>query len=610
MADPKGTKNVENVDDSAWFIVHEADCVDDIDTLDDLFEQSTVESTISNLIDDDVDIEEQGNSLALYNSQVTDECDKAITLLKRKYMKSPQGSVAELSPKLDAVTISPSKERQSKRRLFHDSGLGEDEAAITFEQVESNIAVSQEGKDGGNSADSTPSVTSVLQTNYTRSQLLYKFQEIFGVPYLELTRNFKSQKSCNDNWIVAVFYAATEVLESSKMLLQPHCDCFQTILSDFCGVYNITFKHSKNRETVFKLFNNLLQVKDCQLLAEPPKNKSVPAALFFYKKSLTNSSYVYESLPKWVSQQTLFNHQAASVPEAFQLVKMVQWAYDNKMYEEPEIAYGYALLAEEDSNAQAFLNSNLQVKYVRDCSIMVKHYIRQEMREMNMSQWIQKCCDECEGESDWKVIAEYLKYQQVNVIAFLTALRTLFKRIPKKNCLLIHGPPDTGKSYFTFSLTKFLKGKVISFVNRTSQFWLSPLMDCKIGLLDDATYTCWSYIDQNMRNALDGNVMCIDSKHRQPQQLKLPPLIVTSNIDVLKEETLRYLHSRVMSFEFGHKMPLNDNNEPVYQFTDKVWKCFFVKLAKQLDIEEESTYGSSRIQRTFRSTAGSPDQPL
>ena len=199
-------------------------------------------------------------------------------------------------------------------------------------------------------------------------------------------------------------------------------------------------------------------------------------------------------MPEWVTKQTLFDHQAASQPEAFELAKMVQWAYDNNITEESEIAFNYASIASEDCNAAAFLKSNCQVRYVRDCSIMVKHYFRQEMRNMSMAQWIWKCCDECTGETDWKVIANFLKLQKVNIIQFLTALRTLFKRIPKKNCILIFGPPDTGKSFFCFSLMKFLQGKVISFVNRNSNFWLQPLIDCKVALLDDATFNCWQYL--------------------------------------------------------------------------------------------------------------------
>nr|AYA93886.1 MAG: E1 protein [Human papillomavirus] len=600
MADP--TKGIKN----SCYIMYEAECLDEIETVDDLFDRSDDGSTISNLIDD-MNSQDQGNSLALYNRQISEDCAKAVSQLKRKYAKSPQASsVADLSPRLESISISPQKERQSKRRLFQDSGLGEDEAETISMQVDS---LSHEFENGA--GDFVAACNELLQTKCKRSYLLYKFKHQYNVSYTELTRTFKSDKSCCENWIVYVFAAASEVLEGSKVLLQPHCECLQIILSSFSGLYVIQFKHGKNRATVEKLFCNILNCNSCQLLTDPPRIRSIPAALYFYKKSITQSSYVYKSLPEWITKQTLFDHQTASQPEAFELAKMVQWAYDNNITEESKIAYDYAAIANEDCNAAAFLKSNCQVKYVRDCSIMVRLYLRQEMRDMTFSQWIWKCCNECDGETDWKVIANYLKLQKVNIIEFLTCLRTLFKRIPKKNCLLIHGPPDTGKSYFCFSLIKFLKGKVISYVNKSSNFWLSPLLDCKIALLDDATFPCWQYIDMNMRGALDGNVMCIDAKHRNPAQVKLPPLLITSNIHVLQEESLKYLHSRVMSFEFSQKIPFDTDGNPVYNFTDQVWKSFFKRLSRQLDLEEENIqHESDRTDTAFRCTAGSPDRPL
>ncbi|ACT76414.1 E1 protein [Human papillomavirus 116] len=602
MAD--ASKGIDSVDDSSWFIVNEADCMDDIETLDTLFDESDCDSTVSNLIDDE-NFQEQGNSLALFNIQCAEECDKTVSLLKRKYAQSPQGSsVAELSPRLEAVKISPEKERQSKRRLFQDSGLGEDEAELISEQVEV-----QTNENGGDTLSAA--CNSILNSKCKRSLLFVKCETLFGVSYNELTRQFKSHKSCCENWIVFVYAAGTEVLESSKVLLQQHCENFQVILCDFSGLYVLQFKHGKNRETVERLFCNILHVTDSHLLSDPPRSRSVPAALFFFKRSVSKTSYVYNNLPAWVTKLTQFNHQVATQPEAFELSKMIQWAYDNRMTEEAEIAYGYALLADEDTNAAAFLKSNVQLKYVRDCCTMVKLYFRQEMREMSISQWIWKCCNDCEGEADWKLILNFLKFQNINVIQFLTCLRTLCKRIPKKNCILFYGPPDTGKSFFAYSLVKFLQGKILSFVNKTSNFWLQPLLDCKFALLDDVTYPCWQYIDQNMRGALDGNTMCVDAKHRVPQQIKLPPLILTSNIDVVKEESLQYLHSRLMCFEFANKLPFDTHGIPVYNFTNQVWKCFFQKLSRQLDLEEENIqHESIRSDRTFRCIANSPDEHL
>ena len=186
------------------------------------------------------------------------------------------------------------------------------------------------------------------------------------------------------------------------------------------------------------------------------------------------------------------------------------------------------------------------------------------------------------------------------------------KSIPKKNCIVFYGPPDTGKSYFCNSLIQFLKGKVICFMNRGSQFWLQPLIDAKIGFLDDCTYQAWSYLDVNMRGALDGNPVCIDSKHKAPQQLKLPPMLITTNVDVQKEDTLLYLKSRLQFFCFPNKLPFNADGTLVYEITNATWKCFFSKLFTQIDLspKEDLQDESGRPDKAFRCTAGQANDSL
>lgn len=602
----KGTDNNESVIaniDKSWFVLDEAECVDELDTYEEIFDESTDGSCVSQLIDDEVDAEEQGNSLALYNNQVTVECDRAIHVLKRKYC-SPQHSVADLSPKLQAVTISPRK-ATSKRRLFQNSEVEEDEAESSVEQVQTGTG-SDMGKDGVAIAN-----LNLLKSNNRKATGLLLFKEMFGVPYNELIRSYRSNKSCSDNWVTVVFNALEEVIEASKSTLQQYCKFLQVTTSGFSALYLTEFKSAKSRETVVKLFCTLMNVQEWQVFCDPPKLKSVPTALFFYKKAIAKTCYQMGTFPNWLAQLTLVNHQMASSAETFQLSKMVQWAYDNEYYDEPEIAYHYALYADEDSNAAAFLNCNNQVKYVRDCSQMVKLYKRQEMRNMSMAEWIFACCDRCKTQGDWKPIAHFLKYQEVSFIQFLITLKTLLKCLPKKNCLVIYGPPDTGKSYFVFSLMRFIRGKVVSFLNRCSQFWLQPLIDCKMGFMDDATFPAWQYMDLNMRNALDGNMMSVDAKHRVPQQIKLPPLIVTTNLDVKAEQSLMYLHSRLQCIKFPNKMLLTDDGEPVYKITDAEWTCFFRKFASHLELREEETDGEPRVPgRAFRCTTGESNDSL
>lgn len=594
MAD-KGTDNFD-LEGNNWYIVHEAECTDSIDTLDDLCDESNDDSNISNLIDDDV--VDQGNSLALYNAQINEDCDNALAHLKRKYNKSPEQAVAELSPQLQAVKITP--ERHSKRRLFQDSGIFEDEAENSLTQVESESQAGPSSQDGGGDINLL-----LLQSSNRRATMLAKFKEWYGVSYNEITRIYKSDKSCSDNWVIVIFRAAVEVLESSKIVLKQHCTYIQVKIFGFSALYLVQFKSAKSRETVQKLMCSILNIQEYQMLCDPPKLRSVPTALYFYKHAMLTESSVFGQTPDWIAKQTLVSHQAATTAETFELSRMVQWAYDNNYVDECDIAYHYAMYAEEDANAAAYLKSNNQVKHVRDCSTMVRMYKRYEMRDMSMSEWIYKCCDECSEEGDWKPISQFLKYQGVNILSFLIVLKSFLKGIPKKNCIVIHGPPDTGKSLFCYSFIKFLKGKVVSYVNRSSHFWLQPLMDCKVGFMDDATYVCWTYIDQNLRNALDGNPMCIDAKHRAPQQLKLPPMLITSNIDVKQEQSLMYLHSRIQCFNFPNKMPILDDGSPMYTFTDGTWKSFFQKLGRQLELTDPEEENNGVPSRTFRCTSRS-----
>jgi len=124
-------------------------------------------------------------------------------------------------------------------------------------------------------------------------------------------------------------------------------------------------------------------------------------------------------------------------------------------------------------------------------------------------------------------------------------------------------------------------------MNKQSHFWLMPLVDGKIGLLDDATFQCWTFLDVNMRNAFDGNMVSIDIKHKNLQQLKLPPMLITTNVEVPKEPTLKYLYSRLTCFEFPNKMPFDESGNPVFNITTESWAMFFRKFFNQLELTEE-----------------------
>lgn len=593
MGDPdKGIEHYDALEGgSDWYMVSQAEC--SLDTLEDLFENSTDSvSEISNLIDDDeVD---QGNSLSLFNELLTEDSNRAIADLKRKFTCSPPEAVESLSPSLQAVHITPQK--SVKRRLFDDSGFEQDETENLSEQV----ASSQNSISEPVQSD----CVEIFKSTNWKATLLFKIKDLFGMSFNELTRCFKSNKTCSESWTIAVYNAREEVLEAAKISLQQHCEFFQIVLSGFSALFLCLFKTAKCRETVEKLFINMLSVNSMQLLMEPPRTRSAAVSLYFFQKSLTNASFKFGDFPDWIKKHTQFNHEAAATADSFALAEMVQWCYDNNYTEEPIIAYRYALHAECDKNAAAFLQSNHQAKHVRDACTMVRYYKTQEMREMSISDWIWKCCDECGTEGNWKTIAMLFRYQNVNFLSFLCALRSFFKQIPKKTCIVFYGPSDTGKSYFCNTLVKFMHGKVVSFMNRQSHFWLQNLINTKIGFLDDATLPCWHYMDTNMRNALDGTPVCLDAKHKAPTQLSLPPLLMTTNVDVDKEPALRYLRTRLTIFTFPNPLPFNTDGSLVYNITNETWASFFRKLGMQIDLtpKDEIQDESGRSDKAFRCT--------
>lgn len=584
MAD--GDRGNECEGDGGWFIVTQADCTDD-DTEDDfehMFDVSTDDASLADFFDEtEIDDASAGAHASLLNMQMLEEDRQKVADLKRKYATpSPKApSVQDLSPRLEAVTLSPRK-KNSKRRLFEDSGISSPHETPSIIASPEQVPESQNGRGGG-------SVSEVINASHKESVILSKFKDTFGLQFKDLCRIYKSDKTCCNDWIVLIFGSKQEILEAVKLLLQNHSDFFQiqsieTSIGWLCLLL-ICFHFVKNRETIKKLFTQMFCVPGQHIFAEPPKNRSVPVALYFYKAAMNRETFKHGEYPDWLGRQLQLSHQSGS--ETFELAKMVQWAYDHNYCDEATIAYKYAQEADTDTNAAAWLKNNGQAKYVKDCCNMVRLYKRHEMRQMTMSQWVSSRCQKEEQEGDWREIAKFLKYQGVSFLQFLGMLRLLLQGTPKRSCMLIHGPPDTGKSTFAFSLVTFLGGGVVSFMNAKSQFWLSPLVDAKIGLLDDATHSCFSYIDQNMRSTLDGNAVSIDCKHRLPLQMKMPPMLITSNIDLHDEPAYFYLKSRVQSIAFPRPFPLNSDGLPLFSLTAGSWRSFFVKLHQQLGLDED-----------------------
>ncbi|QYI89550.1 E1 early protein [Bos taurus papillomavirus 37] len=568
-------------------------------------------SDVSDLIDNAEC--EQGNSAELFAQQEAFDFHKDIRAAKRKLTLS-------LRKPLQCITsqsnTSP-RRAAPKRRLLDDSGYEDFSGEVA--QVDENggsegigSVASQSllgfSSNGGNKENGD--CTAFLRAGSQKAAYLALFKEKFTISFNSLTRVFKNDKTCCNTWVGAVYGAREELLEASKTILQKCCDYLLVLMHTckygFMGLYLLEFKTGKSRETVTKLFQQLLQLEKNEMFFEPPKLKSLPAATFWWKIKHSAQAFAWGELPSWIARQTSISHQLAD-DEPFNLSQMVQWAYDHDYMDEAKIAYNYARLASVDSNAAAFLRCNNQVKHVKECAQMTRYYKTAEMREMTIGQWIKKTISCIEGTGEWKTIIQFLKYQNVNFLTFLAAFKDFLHSVPKRNCMVIVGPPNTGKSMFVMSLMRTLKGKVLSFVNARSHFWLQPLDGAKLAVLDDATRATWVYFDTYLRNGLDGTPVSLDMKHRAPMQICFPPLLITTNVEVMKDSAFMYLHSRLTCFEFPNPFPLDEAGNPVLKINELSWKSFFERLWSQLeltDAEEDEDGGEPRSPfRCFARTA-------
>lgn len=647
---PEGTNGGTGGGAGGWFVVEAMVHQANTDVSSD--EDETHIDTGDDLVDFIDDTRHPGDGqevpLDLYVQQTIQDDAATVQALKRKFMGSPATSSCaswvdnELSPRLNAICLQKRHDKARRRLFDQDSGYGNTQVDIgtSESQVPGGTTnggggdvtqdVVEEERRGGDGetqphantqhtqqTEGTPDALDLLQVSNLRVKLLGKFKELFGLSFMDLVRQFKSNKSTCGDWVVGAFGVYHAVAEAAKTLLQPVCEYahIQTLTSEWGMVMLLLlrFKCNKSRDTVAHCIGGILNVPEKRMLIEPPKQRSGPCALYWYRTAMGNACEVFGETPDWIVRQTVIGHAMGETQ--FSLSKLVQWAYDNEITDESELAYEYAQLGTEEPNAAAFLASNCQARYIKDAMIMCRHYRRAEQTRMSMSQWITYRGRKVADTGDWRHIVKLLRYQGIEFISFMTALKQFLKGTPKKSCLVFYGPSDTGKSLFCMSLINYLGGTVISFVNSTSHFWLSPLADAKIGLLDDATYQCWIYMDTYLRSVLDGNVISVDRKHKNLVQLKCPPLLITTNINPETDDTFKYLRSRMVIFPFLNKCPLDANGDPVYQLNNENWKSFFRRSWARLDLtqeeeEEEEESQNGNPSRPFRCVPGEANRPL
>lgn len=568
------------------FILSEAECSDGGDD-----EEDTEDSVAEDFVDDASVY--KSDQLGKYHAQTVEEHENDIACLKRKFIESPlQREVEKLSPRMAGVSLQSGRGKKARKSLFHDDS-GIESSMETSQRMSTPIAATVP-------QSSEVDLEQLFQSRNRHVHMFSRFKQLYGVGFTDITRVFKSDKTTSQYWVVAAYYLALDSeIAAMEVLLKPQCSFYYIDNNSGIIFFFLDYLVQKSRQTVFNWFTSNFHYNENRLLANPPRTRDLPAALFYYHKFMGSGGVQHGTIPTAILSQCSVTEQQN---ETFELSQMVQWALDNGLQDEHELALEYAIMAETDSNARAFLKQNNQPMIVKNCSTMVKHYKTALIAKMTTSQYLNKCCtDQGDADADkWREIIHFLRYQGTEFLPFMNKMHNFIHHKPKKSTLVFCGPSDTGKSFFAGSLNRFLNGNVLSFISNVSHFWLSPLRGARCCLIDDATHTFWRYADQNLRALLDGNEISIDSKHRNPIQTKAPPLLITTNEDIMRQDEYKYLQTRTMFIYFNKPFPLKSDGNPLYTINGQTWNSFFRKFWHHLNLRDPDEESDGETAGTFR----------
>lgn len=423
------------------------------------------------------------------------------------------------------------------------------------------------------------------QSKDKKVTMLGIFKKYSGFSVMQLLRPFKSDKTQSHDWIVVSPDARIDYW-NEFVYRQPEV---QTYLYTAVGIHcmYLTFVNSKNRIGVKNFLQKGGMGPGTVTIIEPPNIRIMMNAVYWMKSAHHGKG----PMPQWV-ENFFDSAENACQDDKFDMATMVQWALDHKYQDVDSICYQYSLEASKNNaNAKAWLGSTSMYKYACDCAKLARSMTKGRVCFMTMHEFIEFRLNGWDTQGNSLNILKLLHMQGIMYVEFIDALKNLINKVPKKCCMAILGPPNTGKSMFCMSLIKFLDGRVLSFFAHRSHFWLAPLAETKIALIEDCTWPCWTYVDTYLRGALDGTSITIDQKNRDPRQIECPPILMTSNCNFMSGEgyggddgkRYPYLESRIKSFCFSKQISTKNRN-PKIVVNPEDWADFFIKYKEPLGL--------------------------
>lgn len=99
----------------------------------------------------------------------------------------------------------------------------------------------------------------------------------------------------------------------------------------------------------------------------------------------------------------------------------------------------------------------------------------------------------------------------------------------KKNCLVLYGAPDCGKSYLVYSLGCLMMNVgMVTLMNKNNMFWGSDLVNRKLIICDEFNYDPITFTEE-LKKLFSGEKLDVSAKYKDSQTVLKTPIIIMSN---------------------------------------------------------------------------------
>lgn len=151
-----------------------------------------------------------------------------------------------------------------------------------------------------------------------------------------------------------------------------------------------------------------------------------------------------------------------------------------------------------------------------------------------------------------KWVLRILEHNNIDPKKFCTDVYQIMNKVlPKKNCLMVIGAPQAGKTYLLSSIAKSaIYYSTVQSLTGKSAFELQDMLDSRCALINEPLITDNTF--ETMKNVLEGQPVTIDKKFKAGSTLHRTPCFVATNFNLCNYTTHRAANKQALEARTTH----------------------------------------------------------